>query len=238
MSCSPFPIHRCSITTDEWNSVIEFLSRTGQESKAPFYDEFDSLSDVLGVSALIETLNNPRVGNATESTFLGPYFTEDAPDRSSHSVSSVYPGIQSVPPFFPPHIWQSRSGSRSRRRERASTCMSRDACSTLAESPFQAPPSRHGRRTAQVSRASKFDSSPFLQPDNGYVTCIFYFPSGLYDTQYAHRTAPECRGRLKTDEEGKYGYRAIVPVPYFIRHDVGSPILLLISAFRDGSNLQ
>ena len=89
MSCSPFPIHRYSITTDEWSSVIEFLSRTGQESTAPLYEEFDSLSDVLGVSALIETLNNPRAGNATESTFLGPYFTEDAPDRSSLPISSV-----------------------------------------------------------------------------------------------------------------------------------------------------
>jgi hypothetical protein len=80
-----------------------------------------------------------------------------------------------------------------------------------------------------VSRASKFDSSPSLQPDNGYVTCIFYFPSGLYDTQYAQRTAPECRGRLKTDSEGKYGYRAVVPAPYFIRHDVGPSFLPLVS---------
>ena len=53
-------------------------------------------------------------------------------------------------------------------------------------------------------------------------------PLGLYDTQYAHRTAPECRGRLKTDEEGKYGYRAIVPAPYFIRYDVG------LSFYSDG----
>lgn len=38
--------------------------------------------------------------------------------------------------------------------------------------------------------------------------------------QYAERTAPECRGRLKTDEEGKYGYRAVVPVSYAIPDDV------------------
>jgi protocatechuate 3,4-dioxygenase beta subunit len=38
--------------------------------------------------------------------------------------------------------------------------------------------------------------------------------------QYAERTAPECRGRLRTDSEGKYGYRAIVPVSYAIPDDV------------------
>jgi protocatechuate 3,4-dioxygenase beta subunit len=37
----------------------------------------------------------------------------------------------------------------------------------------------------------------------------------LYDSQYEERTAPECRGRLRTDGEGKYGYRAVVPAAYF-----------------------
>jgi protocatechuate 3,4-dioxygenase beta subunit len=45
-------------------------------------------------------------------------------------------------------------------------------------------------------------------------------PLGVYDMQYAERTAPECRGRLRTDGEGKYGYRAIVPVSYAIPGDV------------------
>ena len=29
--------------------------------------------------------------------------------------------------------------------------------------------------------------------------------------QYAERTAPECRGRLRTDGEGKYGFRDYPP---------------------------
>ena len=46
--------------------------------------------------------------------------------------------------------------------------------------------------------------------------------------QYAERTAPECRGRLKTDGEGKYGYRAIVPVSYAIPDDVsGDPSMVV-----------
>ncbi len=67
MSCSHFPL------LQHHNGQMEkCFSCTGQESPAPFYGEFDSVSDVLGVSALIETLNNPRFGNATEGSFQLP----------------------------------------------------------------------------------------------------------------------------------------------------------------------
>jgi hypothetical protein len=42
--------------------------------------EFILLSDVLGVSTLIDSLNNAKPPGATESTVLGPFFTEDAHD--------------------------------------------------------------------------------------------------------------------------------------------------------------
>ena len=44
---------------------------------------------------------------------------------------------------------------------------------------------------------------------------------GFYDTQYTERSVPDCRGRLRTDDEGRYGYRAVVPVAYPIPGDVG-----------------
>lgn len=43
---------------------------------------------------------------------------------------------------------------------------------------------------------------------------------GFYDTQYVNRDKPDCRGRLKTDQDGRYEYRAIVPVAYPIPGDV------------------
>jgi protocatechuate 3,4-dioxygenase beta subunit len=43
---------------------------------------------------------------------------------------------------------------------------------------------------------------------------------GLYDTQYTVRSEPDCRGRLRTDKDGRYGYRAVVPVPYPVPGDV------------------
>lgn len=43
---------------------------------------------------------------------------------------------------------------------------------------------------------------------------------GYYDTQYADRTRPDCRGRLRTNKDGYFAYRAIVPPPYPIPGDV------------------
>jgi Catechol dioxygenase N terminus len=45
-----------------------------------FEPEFILLSDVLGVSILIDSLNNAKPPGATESTVLGPFFTEDTHD--------------------------------------------------------------------------------------------------------------------------------------------------------------
>lgn len=56
-----------------------FLTRTGQKC-TPIRQEFILLSDVLGVSALVDAINNPPDKGATESSVLGPFFTEDAPD--------------------------------------------------------------------------------------------------------------------------------------------------------------
>ena len=49
---------------------------------------------------------------------------------------------------------------------------------------------------------------------------------GFYDTQYQNREKPDCRGRLHTDKDGKYGYRAVVPVAYPIPGDVSLKSIL------------
>ena len=60
-------------------NLIQYLTRVGQKC-TDIRQEFILLSDVLGVSALVDALNNPPMGNATESSVLGPFFTEDAAD--------------------------------------------------------------------------------------------------------------------------------------------------------------
>jgi protocatechuate 3,4-dioxygenase beta subunit len=52
------------------------------------------------------------------------------------------------------------------------------------------------------------------------------FSKGFYDTQYADRAVPDCRGRLVTNKDGKYGFRAIVPVSYPVPGDVSVPCFL------------
>ena len=44
--------------------------------------------------------------------------------------------------------------------------------------------------------------------------------NGFYDTQYKDRSHPDCRGRLRTGKDGKFAYRAVVPVAYPIPGDV------------------
>lgn len=68
-----------SITTQEWEKSIDFLTRVGQKC-TPIRQEFILLSDTLGVSALVDSLNNPPIHGATESSVLGPFKTDDAPD--------------------------------------------------------------------------------------------------------------------------------------------------------------
>jgi len=55
--------------------------------------------------------------------------------------------------------------------------------------------------------------------------------NGFYDTQYADRTHPDCRGRLHTAKDGSFGYRAVVPRAYPIPGD-GPVGELLISQGR------
>ena len=67
------------LTEGEWAAAIDFLTRTGQISDDK-RQEFILLSDVLGASMAVIDLNHPTGGAATESTVLGPFFVEDAPD--------------------------------------------------------------------------------------------------------------------------------------------------------------
>lgn len=65
-------------TMEEWMYGINFLTRTGQLS-TDWRQEFILLSDTLGVSMLVETLNNHKSHGETESTVLGPFHIADVP---------------------------------------------------------------------------------------------------------------------------------------------------------------
>lgn len=69
------------LTQAEWDLAIAFLTQTGQMCSAE-RQEFILLSDVLGVSMLVDTISNRRPANATENTVLGPFHVENAPVRA------------------------------------------------------------------------------------------------------------------------------------------------------------
>ena len=85
MSCLVDHLHafvkETQLTQDEWEFAIDFLTRTGQICSAE-RQEFILLSDVLGISMLVDAVNNRRPEGATESTVFGPFHVAGAPVRN------------------------------------------------------------------------------------------------------------------------------------------------------------
>ncbi|WP_171181269.1 dioxygenase [Ruegeria sp. HKCCD8929] len=67
-------------TMAEWEQAIGFLTATGQicDDKR---QEWILLSDVLGISMLVDEINNRRATGATENTVLGPFHVQGVPHR-------------------------------------------------------------------------------------------------------------------------------------------------------------
>jgi hydroxyquinol 1,2-dioxygenase len=83
-------------TLAEWERAIDFLTSTGQKCDSQ-RQEFILLSDVLGVSMLVETINNRTAETATESTVLGPFHMVASPPRAlGDSIDLVGTGPQCV----------------------------------------------------------------------------------------------------------------------------------------------
>jgi hydroxyquinol 1,2-dioxygenase len=80
-------------TQQEWATAIDFLTRTGQmcDDKR---QEFILLSDVLGVSMLVDAINHRRSNTATPSTVEGPFHIPDAPILGNGAnMAANAPGI-------------------------------------------------------------------------------------------------------------------------------------------------
>jgi protocatechuate 3,4-dioxygenase beta subunit len=73
-------VRKLRLTMPEWEAAIGFLTAVGQKCDAN-RQEFILLSDVLGVSMLVETINGQQSG--TESTVLGPFHAVASPERDN-----------------------------------------------------------------------------------------------------------------------------------------------------------
>jgi hydroxyquinol 1,2-dioxygenase len=83
------------LTPAEWMKGIEFLTDVGHITDDK-RQEFILLSDTLGLSALVDILaNGERSSMATESSLLGPFFREGAPELPN--AGNIAPGIEGEP---------------------------------------------------------------------------------------------------------------------------------------------
>ncbi|MEU1535862.1 dioxygenase [Streptomyces fagopyri] len=85
------------LTEEEWAAGVDFLTRTGRTC-TPTRQEFILLSDVLGVTMLVDALSNRRSVKATQNSVLGPYFREDRPEHSD--AADISGGLPGTPLFF------------------------------------------------------------------------------------------------------------------------------------------
>ncbi|MGE0418344.1 MAG: dioxygenase [Acetobacteraceae bacterium] len=70
------------LTPDEWLTGIRFLSAVGQAC-TPIRQEFILLSDVLGLSAAVNAMHDRKAADlGTQSSLLGPFYREGAPERA------------------------------------------------------------------------------------------------------------------------------------------------------------
>src|SRR5205823_13731538 len=74
-------IREVELSQEEWALGIQFLTRTGQMCDEK-RQEFILLSDILGVSMLVDAINHRLPDEATESTIFGPFYREGAPELS------------------------------------------------------------------------------------------------------------------------------------------------------------
>jgi len=79
-------VDEVELTQSEWEMAIDFLTRTGQLCHEQ-RQEYILLSDVLGVSMLVDEINHSKNVEQTPSTVFGPFFIANMPIR--HYADSI-----------------------------------------------------------------------------------------------------------------------------------------------------
>lgn len=152
------------LSTEEWMAGIQFLTQTGQIC-TDVRQEFILLSDIFGLSLLVDNIDHPKPAGATDGTVLGPFHTHDAKELGN--------------------------GEELSRDEKGEPLL----CVCYVKD-------RQGK------------------PVEGVQVDVWETDSdGFYDVQRPGRSEPDGRGVLRSDENGRFWYKAVVPVEYPIPHD-------------------
>jgi len=155
------------LTPEEWLAGISFLTSVGQKC-TQHRQEFILLSDTLGMSTLVNALNDRRADEAgTKSSVLGPFYRQDSP---------------------PMKLGQS---------------IATQACPNGQEVCV------YGRVLNAAGEGIAHATVEIWQPDE----------TGNYDLQKQDASVIDLRGTFRTDSEGRYYLRTIVPLGYMIPMD-------------------
>lgn len=162
-------------TAAEWEAAINFLTAVGHKCDDT-RQEFVLLSDVLGVSMLVEGINGTDAG--TESTVLGPFHVTESPPRElGHSIDLI---------------------------------------------------GRSQRPCVVSGLISDTEGKPLAGAELDVWQCS---EDGFYDVQQPDLQPPgNGRGLFRTDEQGRYWFRTVVPSHYPIPTD--GPVGDLLTASR------
>jgi protocatechuate 3,4-dioxygenase beta subunit len=154
------------LTPEEWLGAIGFLTRVGQAC-TPYRQEFILLSDTLGLSRLVNLMDDQanRVGEATETSLLGPFYREAAPQFGyGESIAAQAKGPEMM--LF-------------------------------------------GRVVNEQGEGVPDASVEIWSTD----------ADGAYDLQTNDPSVMDMRGQFRTDAQGRYAIRTLVPVGYSIPMD-------------------
>lgn len=84
------------LTGDEWFTAMDFLERVGKIS-TPTRQEVVLLSDILGLSMLLDKINQHSESSTTDSALLGPFYVEGRP--SAANGDDISNGVTGTPMF-------------------------------------------------------------------------------------------------------------------------------------------
>jgi hydroxyquinol 1,2-dioxygenase len=168
-------VREVRLTEEEWINAINFLTGVGKTCTDK-RQEFILLSDTLGVSILVISLNHPPTDGSAESTVLGPYYWPGAPERALGS--DLAQDVRGEPTFY--------SG-----------------------------------------RVLDVDGRPIA----GALLDVWSGDGeGNYDMQLPGDPQMRARGKLRTDEKGRYWFRSIRPNFYPVPTD--GPVGAMLRAMK------
>ncbi|HVC59365.1 MAG TPA: dioxygenase [Acetobacteraceae bacterium] len=85
-----------NLTPQEWLAGIQFLTAVGKAC-TPVRQEFILLSDVLGLSAVVNALHDRKARElGSQSSLLGPFYREGAPELPLGACIAAHPSVEEI----------------------------------------------------------------------------------------------------------------------------------------------